>query len=120
MKRLIKRKGRHLLYTLLALCQKLRVSRQEVKEAKLFLPLLLIFWIPFTIGVIGHLWGVIAWDVFGNTNYVTEYYTSRFDSGIDAYLWIISEIGVFGTALCGVLTLCYSYSCRLVWLAIFY
>jgi hypothetical protein len=111
---------RHLLYTLLALCKKLRVDENEINEAKDYLILILIFWIPFTIGVIGHLWGLIAWDIFGNTDYVTEYYTSRFNSGIESYLWIINEIGVFATILCGVVALMYLWLCRKVWVAIFY
>ena len=98
----------------------MRVGKQEIQESKLYFPLILMFWLPFTIGIVGHLYGLILWDVFGNANFVTHYYTIRFDSGVESYLWIANEIGVFATIIFGLLALFYLWLCRKVWIAIFY
>ena len=94
------------------------IMKTKIKESTDSLMLILVFWIPLTIIIGCHLWELIAWDVFGNTDYTTEYYKSRFNSSTESYLWIINEIGVFATILCSVAALTYLWLCKEVWVAI--
>ena len=78
-------------YTLLALCKKLRVTDDEKFEAKLYLPLIILFWLPMTISVGLALFYHIRWDFFGITEGINPFYTNQFESSLDSYLWIISR-----------------------------
>lgn len=95
------------------------IKSEEIIEARIILPLTLIFWVPATICVIATLWGLIAWDIFGNTNYVTEFYTSRFESGMDSCLWILGDMGVVGIIFCVAMGVGYIWLCRQVLIGIF-
>tara|TARA_Y100001954_G_C15489228_1_gene444286 strand:+ start:306 stop:671 length:366 start_codon:yes stop_codon:yes gene_type:complete len=114
------KKTANLLYTLLALCKKLRVTDKDIQEAKIGLPLILLLWMPFTFGVWMALYYHIRWDCFGITDGINPYYTSRFESSLESYLWIVGEIGAFGMGLFALLAIGYLWMCRQVCVAIFY
>lgn len=68
-------------------------------DSAIMLPILLLFWIPMTIGVVASLYSHIRWDYFGITNGINPYYTTRFVSSLDSYLWIASQMGFIGMSL---------------------
>lgn len=114
------KKRANLLYTLLALCKKLRVTDDEKFEAKLHLPLILLLWIPMTIGVGMALFYHIRWDCFGITEGINPFYTNQFESSLHSYLWIVGEIGIVGMGLCTLLAVGYLWMWRKVCIGIFY
>lgn len=93
--------------------------RGEVWEAKLYLPLILLFWIPMTLLAILALWYHLRWQYFGITEGVTAFYVSRFNTSWDSYMYILGEIGWIGLGLLLLLSISYLYLTRLVIIIIY-
>lgn len=85
------------------------MTEEEFCENVEMLPIVLVLWIPMTLSGLIFVFGDVLW-FFGDTYLVTEYYTRRFSGPIDANLWLIGEIGIFGCFLFGVLIAVY---CRM-------
>jgi len=101
-------------------CKKMRITSDEVWEAKLYLPLFLIIWIPQTIAVIATLYYHIRWQYFGITEGISPFYTNRFATSWDSYMWIIGEIGWVGMGLFCILAIAYLWLTRKIVVAFFY
>ena len=102
-----------------AYCKKMRGTSDEVWQAKLHLELFLIFWIPQTLLVLPTLWYSIRWQYFGITEGITPFYTTRFATSWDSYMWIIGEIGWFGMGLFCPLAIAYLWMTRMILIAFF-
>lgn len=96
------------------------VTSDEIREAKLYLPLFLIFWIPQTILVVATLYYHIRWQYFGITEGINPFYTNRFATSLDSYMWIIGQIGWFGMGLFCLLAIGYLWMTRKIMIAFFY
>lgn len=101
-------------------CKKMRVTSDEVLEAKSYIPLFLMLWIPQTIGVIATLYYHIRWQYFGITEGINPFYTSRFKTSWDSYMWIIGEIGWVGMALFCLVAIGYLWMTKKIMVAFFY
>lgn len=101
-------------------CKKMRVTSDDVWEAKLYLPLILLFWIPVTLMVVMTLWYHIRWQYFGITEGINPFYTTRFITSWDSYKWIIGQIGLVGMGLFCLLSIGYLWMTRIVMIAFFY
>lgn len=82
-------------------------TSEEIWELKEKLPLLLIFWIPQTIPLLMGLFYHIRWQYFGITEGINPYYTDRFKTSWDSYIWLISEIGWVGMIVLCFLAIAY-------------
>ena len=76
-------------------------------DSAILLPILLLFWIPMTIGVLASLYYHIRWDYFGITDGINSFYTTQFKSSLDSYLWIASQMGIIGMILFTLLAIAY-------------
>lgn len=76
-------------------------------DSAIILPILLLFSIPMTIGIVASLYYHIRWDYFGITDGISTYYTTRFESSLDSYLWIASQMGIIGNTLVTLLAIGY-------------
>jgi hypothetical protein len=65
-------------------------------DSGIVLPILLLFWIPMTILVVLSFYYYIRWDYLGITDGINLYYTTKFKSSLDSYLWIASQMGSIG------------------------
>lgn len=108
------------LYTLLVLCEKLRVTNKEIEDSKILLPLILLIYLPLTLYVGMALYYHVRWDYLGITDGINPFYTNQFESSLDSYLWIAGEIGIVGMGLCTLLTVGYLWMWRKVCIALFY
>ena len=79
----------------------------------------LIFLIPMTIIVIMNLFYYIRWDYFGITEGINPFYTNKFKSALDSYVWVASEMGVIGIGLFTILLISYLLMWRKVYVLIF-
>jgi hypothetical protein len=76
-------------------------------KSSIMVPILLLFWIPMTIGVVASLYYHIRWDYFGITEGINPYYTTNFESSLDSYLWVASQLGFIGMSLFVLLAIFY-------------
>jgi len=67
---------------------------------------ILFIWVPVTLGIIMFVIGDLLWAV-GNTCLITDYYTSRFSGPLEANLWLLEDIGIFGCIMGLSLLFCY-------------
>ena len=100
-------------------CKKMRVTSDEVWEAKLYLPLFLIMWIPQTLAVALTLWYHIRWQYFGITEGINPFYTNRFKTSWDSYMWLVGEIGWVGMGLFCIVAIGYLWMTRKIVIAFF-
>lgn len=101
-------------------CKLTKVSSEEIFEAKLILPIAILMWIPMAIGVLMSIYYHIRWQYFGITDGINPFYTNKFKTSWDSYLWIASEIGFFGMVLLSFLALGFLWMTRLVIIGFFY
>jgi len=66
------------------------------QDARIILPLILIFWIPCTIAVFLSIYQEIAWQVFDCTKGITPN-GLMYGSLFNAYLSVLKEIGLIGS-----------------------
>lgn len=97
----------------------MKISSNEIFEAKIYLPLFLIFWIPQTILILLAIYYEIRWVIFGNTKGITKWYTDNFKSLHEALWWIAKDIGIIGCSLILILIVSYLWLSRKIWIAIF-
>ena len=101
-------------------CKLTKVSSEEIFEAKLILPIVLSMWTPMAIGVLMSIYYHIRWQYFGITDGINPFYTNKFKTSWDSYLWIASEIGFFGMVLLSFIALGFLWMTRLVIIGLFY
>lgn len=95
-------------------------NNNEIKNTKLILPIILILWIPMTIGLFLSLFYHIRWDYFGITEGINPFYLDRFESSLDTYLWIASNMGIIEISLFVLLSIGYLWLCKQVYNGIFH
>ncbi|MEK6878521.1 MAG: hypothetical protein AABY22_02885 [Nanoarchaeota archaeon] len=97
-----------------------RITSDDVFTAKITLPVILLLWIPITLAVTLSIFYHIRWDYFGIIDDISPFYTKRFKSSYDSYMWIISEIGWVGMIMFSLCSISYLWMTRQVIIGIFY
>lgn len=82
-------------------------------DARIILPLILVFWIPITFGVLLSIYQEVAWQIFGFTKGITLD-AMQYGSLFKAYLSVFKEIGFIGSGFLIILVFGYIWMTYIV------
>lgn len=72
------------------------LTKDEIIEATLYFPLILMLWLPTTILLFIALYYHIRWQYFGLTEGINYFYISKFKTSYDLYIYIAKQAGLVG------------------------